>query len=241
MKTIKWLLLFITFIPHQLVAQRDNSPVEDDGVELTISTDVVSQYIWRGQEMGSVSIQPTFGMAYKGLSLTAQGNVGVSDTSDPKELDLMLSYAMGGLNVGITDYWVNAPEERYFLYDAHRTNHVFEANIGYDFGVASLQWYTNFAGADGVNNDGDRAYSSYIEACAPFRLAGAEWTAAAGVVPFATDYYATRGFAVTHLSLMAQKELRITDTFSLPLFAQVVATPCSQKAHLVVGLTLTIE
>ena len=40
---------------------------------------------------------------------------------------------------------------------------------------------------------------------------------------------------------MAEKELRITDTFSLPLFAQVVANPCSQKAHLVVGLTLAIE
>ncbi len=239
MKTRKWWLLLMAFVPSMLLAQRDNSLVEDDGgVELTMGTDVVSQYIWRGQHLGKVCIQPTMGVAYKGLSLTAWGNVGLSDATDPEEIDLTLSYATGGLNVGITDYWVNAPEERYFLYDAHRTSHVFEANIGYDFGIASLQWYTNFAGADGVNNDGDRAYSSYLEASAPFRLAGAEWTATAGAVPFATDYYGTRGFAVTHLSLMAKKDVRITDTFSLPLFVQAVANPCAQKAYLVVGLTL---
>ena len=38
-----------------------------DKVEGTISTDVVNQYIWRGQDLGDVSIQPTLGIAYKGF------------------------------------------------------------------------------------------------------------------------------------------------------------------------------
>lgn len=42
-----------------------------DKVEGTISTDVVNQYIWRGQDLGDVSIQPTLGVAYKGFSLSA--------------------------------------------------------------------------------------------------------------------------------------------------------------------------
>ncbi len=210
-------------------------------IETTISGDVVSSYIWRGQDLGDVSLQPTLGIGYQGLSLTAWGNVGLSNAADTKELDLTLSYTMGGFNIGVTDYWTNAggdPQARYFKYNAHATNHVFEANIGYDFGFASLQWYSNFAGNDGMNNDGDRAYSSYFEVNAPFKLATVDWTATAGAVPFATDYYGTTGFAVTNLALKATKEIKITDTFSVPVFGQVVANPCSQKAYLVLGFTL---
>ena len=39
-----------------------------DKFETTISADMVSQYIWRGQECGSVSLQPTLDVSYKGLS-----------------------------------------------------------------------------------------------------------------------------------------------------------------------------
>ena len=210
-------------------------------VETTICGDVVSSYIWRGQDLGNVSLQPTLGIGYKGLSLTAWGSVGLSDPSDTKEFDMTLGYTIGGFNIGITDYWFNNgldPENRYFKYDAHGTNHVFEANVGYDFGPASLQWFTNFAGNDGVNKDGKRAYSSYVELTVPFKLANVDWTATAGAVPFCTDFYGTDGFAVTNLALKATKDIQMTETFSVPVFGQVVANPCSQKAYLVIGFTL---
>ena len=63
-----------------------------DKVEGTIATDVVNQYIWRGQDLGDVSVQPTLGVAYKGVSLTAWGNVGLSDKDDTKEFDRTLAY-----------------------------------------------------------------------------------------------------------------------------------------------------
>ena len=84
----------------------------------TISADFVSRYIWRGQDLGHVSVQPTLGVAYKGLSLTAWGSVGLMESSDTKEFDLTLAYATGGFNVGITDYWFSTgqdPDARYFL------------------------------------------------------------------------------------------------------------------------------
>ena len=210
-------------------------------VETTISADVVNQYYWRGQDLGNVSLQPTLGISYAGLSLAAWGSVGLAEAADTKEFDLTLSYAVGGLNIGVTDYWFNAGQDarnRYFKYDAHGTNHVFEATVGYDFGPVALQWYTNFAGNDGANKDGKRAYSSYFEAVVPFKLAAVDWTATAGAVPFATTFYDTSGFAVTNLSLRADKAIKITDTFEVPVFAQIAANPCSQKAYFVVGLTL---
>ena len=233
-KTKTFLMLALLFIVTMVNAQ-------DNDFETNISADVVNQYIWRGQDLGNVSVQPTLGISYKGLSLTGWGSVGLSNSDDTKEIDLTLAYTIGGFNVGVTDYWVNEgqdPHNWYIMYDAHKTNHVFEANVGYDFGLASIQWFTNFAGNDGCNKDGNRAYSSYVEVAAPFQLGGVEWTATVGAVPYSTDYYGANGFAVTNLSLMAEKSISITDKFSLPIFAAINTNPHSQKAYLVFGLTL---
>lgn len=214
--------------------------IEAQEISTTIGSDIVSSYIWRGQDLGGVSLQPTLGLEYKGISLSAWGSVGLADPADTKEFDITLGYTIGGLNIGITDYWFNAgldPQDRYFKYDAHGTNHVFEANIGYDFGVVSAQWYTNISGNDGVNKDGKRAYSSYFEVAAPFKLATCDWTATIGAVPFATDFYGTNGFAVTNLAVRASKDIKVTDSFSIPIFGEVSANPCSQKAYLVVGMS----
>ena len=214
------------------------SATAQDEVETTVSADVVSTYVWRGMECGSAAIQPTLGIGYKGLSLSAWGSYGLVDTNDAKEFDLTLAYSTGGFNIGITDYWFNTPEERYFLYDANKTSHIFEANIGYDFGPAAIQWFTNFAGNDGYNKDGKRAYSSYVELSAPFKLASVDWSAAVGAVPYATDFYGVDGFAVTNVSLKATKDIKVTDSFSIPVFAQVAANPRTEKAYLVFGFTL---
>ena len=210
-------------------------------VETTIAADFVSSYIWRGQDLGSAAVQPTLGVGFKGLSLTAWGSYGLANASDAKELDLTLAYTIGGLNLGVTDYWFDRggldSDGRYFKYDAHGTNHVFEANVGYDFGFASLQWFTNFAGND-YKADGKRAFSSYVEVAVPFKLVTVNWTAAVGAVPFESAQYGTNGFAVTNVSLKATKEIKVTDTFSIPVFGQLVGNPCSQKAYLVFGFTL---
>ena len=212
-----------------------------DTVETTLGTDIVSSYVWRGLELGDVSIQPTLGISYKGLSLSAWGSTGLSNPADTREFDLTLAYTLGGFNIGVTDYWFNAgldPLNRYFAYAANCTNHVFEAHVGYDFGFASLQWYTNFAGNDGLTPAEKRAYSSYVEVNVPFVLGGVDWTATAGAVPFATDFYGVEGFGVVNVALTASKDIRITDSFSIPVFAQVAANPYSRDAFFVFGITL---
>lgn len=36
-------------------------------VEASVGADLVSGYIWRGQDLGGVSIQPSLGISYKGF------------------------------------------------------------------------------------------------------------------------------------------------------------------------------
>lgn len=228
----KHLLCLLAMIAPMMMSAQDE-------VETTIGADIVSQYIWRGQELGDVSLQPTLGIAYKGLSLTAWGSVGLSNKDNTKEFDLTAAYATGGFHIGVTDYWFNTPNERYFAYSAHETSHVFEANVGYDFGIASLDWYTNFAGNDGVNKNGKRAYSSYFEANVPFKLASCEWTATIGAVPYATSFYGdANGFAVTNIGIKATKDIKVNDHFSIPIFAGITANPSTEKTFFIFGVSL---
>ena len=229
----KWVLLSIMAIALPV------SSIAQDKVETSVGADLVSGYVWRGQDLGGVSIQPSLSVAYKGLSLTAWGSVGF-DNQDTKEFDLILAYETGNFSISLTDFWcVPAGEDvKYFKYGAHTTAHVFEAQIGYDFGPLAVNWYTNIAGADGVNKDGERAYSSYFTLTAPFNLGGLEWEAEVGGTPWATDYYAnTNGFAICDISLGTSKEIKITDSYSLPVFAKATFNPASDKAYLTFGLT----
>ena len=197
-----------------------------DKVEASVGADIVSGYIWRGQDLGGVSFQPSASIAYKGFSLEAWGSVGIEKTNadgyDAKELDLILGYSTGGFSISITDYWFA---------------HLYEAQLGYDFGPVAVNWYTNFAGADGVKENGKRAYSYYISVAAPFKLGGLDWTAEVGATPWETDFYGASGFAVCDVSLGVAKDIRITNSFSLPLFAKATWNPCSEGAYFVVGLS----
>ena len=221
-------LLLIGLAPSGMMAQ--------DKVEASVGADLVSGYIWRGQDLGGVSIQPSLGISYKGLSLGAWGSVGF-ESSDTKEFDLTLGYSTGGFSISVTDYWFNTqvPSNKYFKYGAHSTAHVFEAQVGYDFGPLALSWNTYFAGDDYTKENGDRAYSTYVGISAPFKLGGLDWSAEVGLTPWEGAY--ANKFNVTNLTLKAEKEIKFTNSFSLPTFAQVTFNPHTQGAYFVFGVS----
>ena len=211
-----------------------------DKVEATLQADIVSLYLWRGYQNGHASIQPTLGVKWKGLSLSAWGSVGFTDSSDTNEIDLEASYTIGGLTLRVIDFWTDDINPTYFDYRARNTSHLFEAGVEYNFGLLSLSWQTFFAGNDYQVESDKRAYSSYIEMDVPFNLATCQWNATLGAVPFASDYYLTNGFKIVNVSLMATKELQITEKFSLPVYAQLVANPNTKQLLFAFGLTIGI-
>ncbi len=205
--------------------------------EVNVGADLVSGYIWRGTDCGGVSIQPTISVAHSGFSLTAWGSVGFEST-DAKELDFTLGYNTGRLSVAVTDYWFDRTDgvpSKYFDYRAHSTAHVFEATLGYDFGPLAVSWNTNFAGSDYKKANGERAYSTYIEAKAPFKLGGTDFAAEVGLTPWEGAY--SDKFNVTNIGLRAGRDIRITDAFALPVFAKVTMNPFEDKAYFVFGMT----
>ena len=208
-------------------------------IEVAVGADVVSEYIFRGVKCGDAAIQPSLAVSAGGFEVSAWGSVGMVNFLDTKEMDLTLSYSLAGASIGVTDYWFSVggdPAGRYFKYKEDATNHIFEAFLGYDFGFASISWYTNFYGND-FKADGSKAFSSYCELAAPFSAFGADWTATLGFVPMESPLYGTDGFGVTNISLTAEKALDITESFSLPISAGLTFNPSSEMAYLILGIS----
>lgn len=200
--------------------------------------DFVSDYIWRGAYQNSgFSLQPTLGLSCGNLSLGVWGSQSLTKTDGAQEFDINLSYSFGRFALTLTDYWWNGISSPYGNY---KHDHHFEFAATYNFGEKfplTLGWATMFAGSDD-NNEGDRAYSTYISASYAFRCpADITLSPAIGFTPWKGMYYSKKaGF--TDISLKASKSIKLGERFSLPIFVQAIAAPVFDKAYLVAGWSI---
>ncbi len=224
-------------------------------VEGSVSADVISHYVWRGQDRGGFSVQSTMSAQWQGLSLGVFGSTGFS-SDDTQEIDVTLGFERWGVNIGVTDYWeTGIDENNRYLYFEKEGAHQLEGNLGYTCKYFSLQAYTVFWGRDRKWN-GDRAYSTYVELGVPFRLGGVDWRLRGGFTPFESagertpriekgyytgkydyDYYYAEGFACVDAALRATKTLDIGFS-KMPVFAEINFNPYLQTAQMVFGLTI---
>lgn len=77
---------------------------ESKKVSLTLGSDFVSSYVWRGAYQTGYSVQPSLGLEAGGLSLSAWGSSDIASVGF-KEVDFTLGYSIAGLSIAITDYW----------------------------------------------------------------------------------------------------------------------------------------
>ncbi len=211
--------------------------IAQDKVKANISADLVSGYICRGQDYGGVSVQPSLTVSYEGLSLNAWGSTGFN-RADNREVDLILKYKISNIEVYVTDYWIMGEDNKYFDFSPNSTAHVLEGSIRYDFGFFAMTWSTMFAGADGVNKNGKRAYSSYLNLMVPFSFGGLNWSAEIGATPWATSFYENANcFAVCDISLRTLKKIEITNSFNILSFAKLTFNPTANKAYFTFGFT----
>ena len=231
-----------------------------------LSVDLLSAYLWRGTDKGSICVQPTGEVKWHDATARITGSVGAR-REDVKEIDISLGYKWREFNVGLTDYWQSGLDsdgrDLYFNYDPHRSGHRFEVNLGYTHKYFAVQAYTMVYGNDFKYNNlaevnamtGKRAFSTYIELSAPFSWAELEWDARLGITPFAgantlkkvgeregfplvqKDYFYANGFTCVLASLRITKKINMAN-LSLPIFAELHANPYLKKANFLVGLRI---
>lgn len=235
MRKLVFIFLFINSFIH-LQAE------EDKGPSVSVSGDFVSSYIWRGIYMSNASIQPSLEFHAGNFTIGAWGSV--SFNGKDREIDLTASYSSGNFMISVNDLWWNPQnsEIKYFNYKSHETEHTFEGTLAYTLPCRrfplTLSWSTIFAGMDKKTN-GKQAYASYVELTYPFHTKNIELEAVCGFTPYKAEMqYETSGFAFTNLALRASREIKITPSFSLPLFTELAVNPAGEDIHFVLGFTL---
>ena len=81
-------------------------PAASQDLDLSLNGSIVSAYIWRGQELGKLSFQPSAFIQYGCVRLNGWGSLGTRN-EDPQEFDLTLSFLKNNVLAGVTDYYVN--------------------------------------------------------------------------------------------------------------------------------------
>lgn len=210
--------------------------------EISIGGDLVSTYVWRGVCQSGFSLQPEIGLSVGGFTVGVWGS---TDLDNFKEVDLSVGYSVRGFSVGVTDYWWGGQrlgDGRFAPYFKYGDTHYFEGTLAYEFGEKfplGISWSTMFAGADKKEN-GDRAWSSYVELAYPFSVGSVELTAAAGAAPWAAPAWLPGGydgFQISNVSLKASRAIPVSEKYEIPLFVQLAVNPQLNYMNLVIGLS----
>jgi uncharacterized protein (TIGR02001 family) len=190
--------------------------------EWSTGLDIYSSYVWRGTKFGSgPAFQPSVEFSAGGLAIGAWGSYSAS-TDEAAEADLYASYefALGenaSLTFTVTDYYF--PGSAWLTGDSH----YIEPMVGIGAGGFSL------FGAYMMNSgEGD----IYVEA-------GYDTGAFNLFVGGGDGAYTIDGeFNLCNIGIGTSKELKITDTFSLPVSGAAILNPSSEQFHVVVGISL---
>lgn len=183
-------LLGVSACPFQAQAENDNTG-KNIGLTLDVGADLVSSYLWRGQNLGGMAIQPSVTLSWKGLYLCGWANIGADNWTFENlspELDITIGYDNFGLKADLTHLYYFGGEP-YFPKGGFKTQPylspdscgtTMEAHIGFHLGdliekvPLFIDWYTTVYGADCYFDEGEgewkRAWSTYIEVGYDFQL-----------------------------------------------------------------------
>jgi len=228
MKRGLYFLQLITLVIVTAGTTATVSAQEDEGgVTFDAGADLVSNYIWRGSKFGNgPAVQPTVEMAAGNFALGVWGSYCFTD-AEAAETDLYLSYGFDfGLSIGMTDYYY--PGSNYFDYSDSTGAHGFEINLGYEIKGLSISanYMLNEAGG-AMTMGGDKYFElGYsFPSVSLFVGAGDGWHTSDG------------GFALCNVGISTEKEIPVTESFSLPLSGSVIFNPDKEQFYVVVGVS----
>ena len=208
-----------------------------------LTTDLTSAYLWRGQRLAGVSIQPVLGLKWKWLNFFFWGNTQVAPPADERpikyEIDIFLKCQVTkNLNIALKDVYTTTRGNGFFSWgEIGKASHGVEAVINYNWRYFTTEWTTTIFGHDGLNKSGKRSYSSYLLVGVPFHISDINFTASLGVVPYYTSRYAdnSSGFHVNMVSIRASYDVPLSSRYKLPVYSTIMVNPSNEQAYFQVG------
>lgn len=221
---------------------------EEKKSNLDFGSDFVSRYVWRGIDFGnSPSIQPYMAYSIAGFEIGAWGSF-ATNGADMQEVDLYASYTFlkDMISIGATDYFFPSSAvsmNNYFDYSDSTTGHYYEANLSFNgTEKVPISFSANymFYGADKDN-------SWYFELGYNGTCKIVDYNVFIGATPGAGIYLTdldpeddkpADGFSIVNVGFGVSKDIKITEKWSLPVFAQLITNPQAQNIFFVFGFSL---
>lgn len=212
-------LMLITFIPG-VKAQEWNAGL-----------DIYSSYIWRGLKFGTgAAFQPSVDFTAGGFTVGAWGSFSTGD-NEAAEADLYASYSFelgekASLGLTLTDYYF--PGTAYF----EGTSHYVEPMVSLGLGNLSLTAaYMLYDAAPSGSGD------LYVQAA--YTAGPVSLTLGGGNGQYTLeDVDEDDTFGISNIGIGTSKEIKITDSFSLPISGSIILNPSSEQLFVVVGISL---
>ncbi len=224
---MKKLVLFIGGVSLIMLSSLADLRAQDDNQEskFAVGADVFTNYVWRGTKFGTgPAIQPSVKYTAGGLTVGVWGSF---DAAGYTEADPYISYSFPfGLSIGVTDYYY--PGLEVFDFSTATGSHALELNGGFATGGFSIS--ANFI----INEAGGAASAgsdTYFQAAYSFTNVGL-------FVGAGNGWHTSDGdFNLCNIGLTTTREIKITDSFSIPLTGQVILNPEREQFFLVAGFT----
>ena len=221
------MLMLVTLITPQAKAQEWNA-----------SLDIWSSYLWRGAKFGTgAAFQPGVEFSAGGFAIGAWGSYSTG-SDEAAEADLYASYGFdlgenASLSIGLTDYFFPGGGAKW----GSAENHYIEPSVSLGIGNFSLMAaYMEGMGDDEINTTSD----IYLEASYAFGAFDIILGAGDGQYTAHEDDDGEfkDDFGICNIGIGTSKEIKITDTFSLPISGAIVLNPATEGFHVAVGISL---
>lgn len=231
MKNIKYLVLSALLITSSFTAfATDSTTTKKSKGNLSLATDLVSSYVWRGTSLAGVSLQPTIGFDIAGFSVSAWGSTDFNyGSSGYSELDFTIGYSNWGASLSLTDYcWTNALGN-FDYFGAYTNNHYLEIGVGFNFG----EYFEKVPISISVNTmlyGATTTFPTYISIAYTYPVKGiVDLNAEVGAAIEKTGgfYSPNAGFSVTNVSLGASRVFDIKGKVDIVLKADLICNPAA--------------
>lgn len=202
---------------------------------------VVSRYVWRGNDFGeSPSIQPYMSVSYAGLELGAWSSYPfATESSDFNEFDLYLAYSV---ETGIGNFGATLTDYHYPNAGLSFTNWEGDGNGAHTIEFAMTYSNSNLPislmAAYNVHNDPDN--SLYLELGYSIDVNDVPVNIFVGGAQGTSAWYgiSTEKFELINVGLTLSKEIKLWDSYSLPVYASYIINPYIGKGFMVFGISI---
>lgn len=250
MRSVKKCVLFailgfmVTGVPYKALA--------GDGLEITPAADLVSRYVWRGLMVNDApNIQPSITMSLNGFEMGLWGSSTLSKTNFSEdnyafshEIDLCFGYSYKfkssmALGAVLTDYYFPNGGIRIGNFNNHDNAdgpgaHTVEAGVSFTAPEAVPVKVSAF-----INVYNDAGNNTYFQIDYPVQLKEVNLDIFLGASAGSdknSEYYGTDGFSIINFGFNVTKSIKLSESFSLPVYVTYVLNPRAEVNYLIFGI-----